>query len=127
MSDRSAIAVIVAVWLLSVLIWLRPGITRPDGVAYFSYLPSAVFDRDLLLFNEWQHFGMLPNGIVQSERLSPNGHLANHLTAGSAVVWAPAYLLAGGLRESLPSLSRFPRDGMSLPYNAGAISARKKL
>lgn len=123
MNDRRAILVIVAVWLLSSLIWLRPGVTRPDGVAYFAYLPSTYFDRDLLLFNEWQHFGMLRNGIVQSEGVSPNGHLADHWTAGSAVVWYPAFVLADGLREIVPSMQRFLRDGISLPYNAAAIAA----
>jgi len=123
MSHRRAIVLIVAVWLLSVLIWLRPGVTRPDGVAYFAYLPSAWFDGDLLLFNEWQHFGMLPNGIIRSEGLTANGHLADHWTAGSAVAWAPAFLLADGIREIVPSMHRFMHDGMSLPYNVAAISA----
>src|SRR5207247_6130419 len=75
MTDRGAISLIIAVWLLSALIWLRPGITKPDGVAYYAYLPSTYFDTDLLLFNEWQHFGMLPNGLIASEGLTPNGHL----------------------------------------------------
>jgi len=47
--DRVPIALIVAVWLLSTAIWLRPGITRPDGVGYFAWLPSAIGDRDLVL------------------------------------------------------------------------------
>ncbi len=123
MNDRRAIVLIVAVWLLSALIWLRPGVTRPDGVAYFAYLPSTYLDGDLLLFNEWQHFGMLQSGIVQSEGLSPNGHLADHWTVGSAMVWYPAFLLADGLREIVPSMRRFARDGISLPYNVAPISA----
>ena len=123
MRDRSAIALIVAVWLLSVLIWLRPGITKPDGVSYYAYLQSTYFDTDLLLFNEWQHFGMLPNGLIASEGLTPNGHLADHWTVGSAVVWYPGFVAADVLRGFVPSLQRFPRDGASLPYNAGAVSA----
>lgn len=123
MNDRRAIVLISAVWLLSALVWIRPGITRPDGVAYFVYLPSTWFDRDLLLFNEWQHFGMLPNGIVQSEGVSANGHLADHWTAGSAVAWYPAFILGDVLRNVVPSLQRFARDGVSLPYNAAAVSA----
>jgi hypothetical protein len=105
------------------LIWLRPGVTRPDGVAYFAYLPSTYFDHDLLLFNEWQHFGMLPNGLIASEGLTPNGHLADHWTVGSAVVWYPAFIAADVARTFVPSLQRFPRDGTSLPYNAAAVAA----
>ncbi|HYS55980.1 MAG TPA: hypothetical protein VER58_19645 [Thermoanaerobaculia bacterium] len=123
MRDRGAIVLIAAVWLLSALIWLRPGITKPDGVAYYAYLPSTYFDTDLLLFNEWQHFGMLENGIIASEGLTPNGHLADHWTAGSAVVWFPGFLAADVVRGFVPSLQRFARDGVSLPYNAGAVSA----
>ena len=115
--------IIIAVWLLSTLIWLRPGITRPDGVAYFAYLPSTYFDRDLLLFNEWQHFGMLRNGLITSEGLTPNGHLADHWTVGSAVVWYPAFIAADILRPIVPSLQRFARNGISLPYNVAAVSA----
>ncbi len=123
MNDRRAIVLIIAVWLLSALVWLRPGVTRPDGVAYFVYLPSTWLDRDLLLFDEWQRFGMLPNGIVQSEGVSPNGHLADHWTVGSAVVWYPAFILGDVLHGLVPSLQRFARDGISLPYNVAAISA----
>ncbi len=123
MNDRGAIGLIIAVWLLSTLIWLRPGVTRPDGVAYFAYLPSTYFDHDLLLFNEWQHFGMLPNGLIASEGLTPNGHLADHWTVGSAVVWYPAFIAADVARTFVPSLQRFPRDGTSLPYNAAAVAA----
>jgi len=93
--DRVPVALIVAVWLLSTAIWLRPGITRPDGVGYFAWLPSAIADRDLVLYDEWAHFGMLPNGAALSESPTPNGHLGNHWSVGSAVAWAPAYLLFG--------------------------------
>ena len=123
MNDRGAVALIIAVWLLATLVWLRPGITRPDGVAYYAYLPSTYFDHDLVLFNEWQHFGMLPDGMVASEGVTPNGHLADHWTAGSAVVWYPGFIAADVARTFVPSLQRFPRDGTSLPYNAGAVAA----
>ncbi len=123
MRDRAAIAILVAVWAFSALIWLRPGVTRPDGVAYYAYLPSTYFDHDLLLFNEWQHFGMLPDGWIASEGLTPNGHLADHWTAGSAVVWYPAFIAADVLRAVVPQLHRFAADGISLPYNVAAVSA----
>jgi hypothetical protein len=123
MRERTAVAIIVTVWLLSVLIWLRPGVTRPDGVAYFAYLPSTYFDRDLVLFNEWQHFGMLRAGLIASEGLTPNGHLADHWTAGSAAVWYPAFVTADVLRALAPALHNFAADGISLPYNAAAVSA----
>jgi len=99
--DRLPVALIVAVWLLSTAIWLRPGITRPDGAGYFAWLPSAIVDRDLVLFDEWARFGMLPGGFVQSESVTPNGHLADHWTVGSSVVWSPAFLLGNALPNGM--------------------------
>jgi len=118
MSERRAVALIAAVWLLSTVIWLRPGVTKPDGAAYVSWLPSTWIDHDLLLFRSWSRFGMLKGGIVQSEGLTANGHIANHWSAGSAVVWYPAFLLGDAMRTA-----RFPRDGISLPYNVAAVAA----
>lgn len=120
MRDRAAVAAIIAIWLISTLLWLRPGITRPDGVGYFAYLPSTYFDHDLVLFNEWQRFGMLPDGVIVSEKLTPNGHLSDHWSAGSAVLWYPAFVAGDVLQRAL---GRFPADGASLPYNAAVISA----
>ena len=118
MNERRAVALIAAVWLLSTAVWFRPGVSRPDGAAYFSWLPSTWIDHDLLLFRAWSRFGMLPGGIIKAEGLTPNGHLASHWSAGSAVVWYPAFLLGDALRTH-----RFPRDGTSLPYNAAAMAA----
>lgn len=116
-SDRAAVAIVCAVWLCSALLWLRPGITRPDGVGYFAYLPSTFFDHDLVLFNEWQHFGMLPDGVIASSRLTATDHVGDHWAAGSAVVWYPAFIAANFL------LPHFPRDGISLPYNVAVATA----
>jgi hypothetical protein len=49
-AGQAAVVAVVAVWLLTTLFWLTPGLTRPDGAGYYAYLPSTYFDRDLLFF-----------------------------------------------------------------------------
>ena len=95
-----AVGVVVALWILTTLLWLTPGLTRPDGVAYFAYLPSTLLDRDLLFFDEWADAGLIrPDGTILFKDPTPTGHLSNHWTAGASLAWYPAYL-AGHLLAS---------------------------
>lgn len=119
--ERTALIVIVAVWLISALLWFSPGITRPDGVGYYMYLPSLSLDRDLLFFNEWDRFGLIDNGLILHKEVTSTDHLGNHWTVGSAILWSPAFALAHLVRV-VPSLQRFAADGVSLPFNAAAGS-----
>lgn len=92
--------VVVALWLITTLLWVTPGLTRPDGVAYFSYLPSTLLDRDLLFFDEWRDAGLIrPDGTILFKDPTPTGHLSNHWTAGASLAWYPSYL-AGHLLAS---------------------------
>ena len=122
MRERTAVAILVAIWLLSALLWLQPGITRPDGVGYYVYLPSAYIGRDLLFFDEWQRFGLVPGGRILHKEITPTDHLGDHWTCGSAAWWLPSFVLGDALR-ALPALQRFPRDGISLPYNVAVVIA----
>ena len=116
--------VLVAVWFVSLLFWLKPGITLPDGAGYFVYLPSLRFDHDLVFFDEWQHFGMVQDEIVLHKEVTATKHLGNHWTVGSAAAWAPAYLAADVISASIDR-TPFRRNGISLAYNlaAGCTSA----
>lgn len=91
---RRAWIVIAAVWLVSTILWLTPGLPRPDGVGYFAYLPSTLLDRDLLFFDEWAQMRLIrPNEILFKD-VTPTYHLGNHWTVGSALAWYPSYLAA---------------------------------
>ncbi len=114
--DRRALLVLVALWAVSTGMWLNPGITKPDGVGYYVYLPSLRIDGDLLFFNEWGRFGMIDRGLIQHKEVTSTDHLGNHWTVGSALYWMPSFLLADVARM-LPGLNGFARDGVSLPYN----------
>jgi hypothetical protein len=122
-SDATATGTVVALWLVSALLWLTPGITLPDGAGYFVYLPSAVLGGDLLFFDEWREFGMVQRGLIEHKEITATDHLGNHWTVGSAIAWLPGFLGGEILRAAVPALQRFPRNGISLPYNVGAATA----
>src|SRR5688572_26348313 len=119
---RLAVLSIAVVWLVGVLMWGQPGVTRPDGVGYIAYLPSMWLDHDLLFYNEWERFGLIQEGLILFKSATANGHLGNHWTIGPALAWFPAFLTADAARAAVPVLERFPRDGIVLPYNVAVLA-----
>jgi hypothetical protein len=89
-----ASAAIVVVWILTAILWLTPGITRPDGAGYFAYLPSTWIDRDLLFFDEWARVLLIRDGQILFKDPTATGHLSNHWTAGASLAWYPAFAAA---------------------------------
>src|SRR5437588_371054 len=57
-------AVLIAVWAVSLFLWMTPGYVKPDGAGYVAYLPSAFIDHDLLLFDEWARLGMIRGDAI---------------------------------------------------------------
>lgn len=112
---KKAAIVVAAVWLVTTLLWIQPGVVRPDGAGYLVYLPSVHLDRDLVFFDEWQELGMVRDGAIFHKEISPTNHLANHWTVGSALVWWPAFAIADLLRGDAP------RNGLALPYNLAIV------
>ena len=60
---------------------------------------------------------MIDRGIIQHKDVTRTGHLGNHWTVGSALAWFPMFALADAIR----SLTSFPRNGFSLPYNVAVV------
>lgn len=112
-------AIVAAVWLVSVILWIHPGVVRPDGAGQLVYLPSAWLDHDLLFYNEWQGFGLIRDGQILHKEITATDHLANHWTVGTALVWFPLFAAA----DAIPRVADFPRNGLSLPYNVAVIVA----
>ncbi len=102
--------------------WAQPGILIPDGAGYVVYLPSTWFDHDLLFFNEWQHLGLIRDGIPIFKSVAPTGYLGNHWTVGPSMLWYPAFVAADAAHEVVPGLSPYARNGISLPYNLAVIA-----
>jgi hypothetical protein len=91
-SSRSALIVIAAVYVAAGLVFLSPAYIRPDSVATFAYLRSAVFDGDFAFFNEWAMTGMVRQGVTYFAEVTPVGALANHWWIGTSILSAPTYL-----------------------------------
>lgn len=87
-----------------------------DGSNYFSYLRSAVFDRDLDFHNEFTHFNKA-FWMTYKPKATVTGHLTNVFSVGPAILWFPFYLaahlfvLAANLKGAY-----FIADGFSVPY-----------
>src|SRR5687768_3225176 len=102
---------VVAVWLITTLLWLTPGLTRPDGVGYYAYLTSSWFDRDLVFIDEWAQAGLIRNGQFLFKDITETIHLSNHWTAGTSLAWYPAFIAAD-------VMTREKRDGFSAMHFA---------
>ena len=93
---------IVAFWVLGVPLWHQLG-TRVtgEGIAYYVYLRSAVFDGDLDFTNEYETFNL---DDVDPRLLTPTptGVPRNVHAVGPAVVWSP-FLAVGHMLQSLSS------------------------
>lgn len=120
---RVTAAVIVVIWLGSALVWLSPGFTLPDGAGYYVYLPSIVFDADILFFDEWASFGLVEDGVVRHKEVTRTRFLGNHWTPGSALFWFVPYAAGHLLARAVPFFQNFPANGFSLPYVLAVITA----
>ena len=95
------IGAIVAFWILSLPVWHQVGArVSGEGIAYYVYLRSAVFDRDLDFSNEYEAFNLDDIDPRLINNLTPTGVPRNVHSVGPAVVWAP-FLAVGQALESL--------------------------
>ena len=68
-----------------------------DAVHYYVYLRSLVFDGDLQFHNEYVRlYGLTHRGpeVAWVYDPLPSGYIRNVMPIGTAIVWAPLYLLA---------------------------------
>jgi len=90
---RGTVVLAIALVLIGLVV-LSPAYIRPDSVAVYSYLRSAVFDHDLLFLDEWNAFGLIRDGFPLFKEITPLGTLANHWWIGTSIASAPFYLAA---------------------------------
>lgn len=125
MTDRQAIKYFLFLFVMAIAIFLwRFRITGfgiyGDGIGYYVYLRSVIFDRDLDFFNEFRYYQTSVSKLSGQTReiispdkpkLTPKGYLFNDFPVGSAILWSPFYLLAHLI---------FRGDGYSAPYEISA-------
>src|SRR3989338_869275 len=82
-----------------------------DGIGYYSYLRSAIIDKDLNFTNEWQFynqsyskFSSAPRGANYHEEKTPKGYIQNVYPIGSSLLWSPFFLTAHAATAVLHSL-----------------------
>jgi hypothetical protein len=121
-------ALIIAVFML-LLPMSTPRVVLSDEIQYFSYLRSLYFDGDLDFRNEYQHFADIGlafgdpavfNALLREDARNPNpetGLLRNVAPVGSAILWAPGFVLADlGVQLANAFGANIVRDGFSRPY-----------
>lgn len=132
---RAAIAAAPAgPWLILALCLLLlplsvPRVALSDEVQYYAYLRSVYFDRDLDFRNEYTYFAeqgrrfgdeAVANALLREDANNPNpqtGLLRNVAPVGSAILWAPGFILADlGVAAANALGAAIPRDGYARPY-----------
>jgi len=116
--DPGWVALII-LFLISLPLVL-PRLYASDSVKYFSYLHSLIFDGDLDFTNEYTYFMELnPQAISEGilKRDTTTDLPLNDAPVGTALLWAPAYLLThGGVLLANALGAPIAADGLSRPY-----------
>lgn len=112
-------------FVLSLIVSL-PRVYATDEVQYYSWLRSIWFDGDVDFTNEYTTFAQLnPNSgitesILQADRIrEKTGRYGNIAPVGSAILWAPWFIISDLLLRGLHSIGiglQIPADGYSWPY-----------
>jgi len=106
--------------IVSFVLFLAVNIPSPikiegDGIFYYSYVRSAVFDRDFDFKNELEYFSaydfhskrILDEGVVTGV-----GKISNPYAYGASLLWLPFVFVA----SLITKVFGFVLDGYSLPY-----------
>jgi hypothetical protein len=117
--SRRELAVLAAAFVLS-LPAVTPRIYASDEIQYFSYLRSLWFDRDVSFENEYEYFYQRNIGSGEGfhatflELHTEAGRRPSFATIGSAILWAPFYLVG----DAIARATGYEADGFSYPYVA---------
>jgi hypothetical protein len=117
--DRGLLALLIVLALVLPAVTAR--IYASDEIKYFAYLHSLSFDHDLDFTNDYQHWiDQGPKYANIKTLLKPNpdtGLPINEAPIGTAIFWAPAFLLAHvGVLLARALGARVAADGYSQPY-----------
>ena len=113
---------IVAFFVLRVPRAPNQCVLNTDGIGYFSYLRSVVFDGDINFSNEYAHFD--PDYPFLALRSASTGLPGNLYSVGPALLWAPFYL-AAHVASGVARMVGIPvdTDGYGILYQSGVCMA----
>ena len=88
-----------------------------DGIQYYAYIRSMVFDADFNFFNDYKLlYGSNDGGVWTTTRTS-TGHAINLMSIGPALLWLPMFLIAYAGTWTINLFgTHIPLDGISLPF-----------
>ena len=121
--ERHPVAYLVALYVFLTAVYLATvpmarvdgQLTGSDGSFYYAYLPTLLLDHDLDFRDEYA--GLLPEGALKDQPVSPSGHYSNKYAIGCAILWAPFFLAGHVLALSLRALGRdIALDGIGYIY-----------
>jgi hypothetical protein len=103
----------------------NPNVVFNDGVGYFSYLPSLIFDRDLDFRNEYERLTSYSSRVKEFwfRDPLPGNRPRNIYAIGPAILWAPFYLVDHALVWLSQPITGWTPDGLSFPYQLSAVLA----
>ena len=96
-----------------------------DGIQYYAYLRSLVFDHDVNFINDYQFlYGPEDGTNVWTSTRTTTGHAVNLMSIGPALLWLPIYLLiCGVVVVSRVFGAPILLDGVAAPFQfAAALS-----
>jgi len=112
---RNPYAILLLIFLVLCPVLLTPYIHSNDPVGYYSYLRSAVIDKDMDLANEYAYYKSQFHEL--SVPRSAIGKVNNRFTIGAALMWGPFFITAHAAVHLLNSIGfSIPADGYSFPY-----------
>ncbi len=125
--ERRPYLVIIAIGLVFSLAYLIAMTVFPrahgrvidgDGIQYYAYVRSMVFDADLDFFNDYELlYGSNGGGGVWTTTRTSTGYVINLMSIGPALLWLPAFLMAYIATWSVNLFgAQIPIDGISLPF-----------
>ncbi|MDP6373168.1 MAG: hypothetical protein QF463_00560 [Vicinamibacterales bacterium] len=92
-----------------------------DGIQYYAYLRSLVFDRDVNFVNDYELLYGADTDNVWLTNRTVTGYAVNQMSIGPALLWLPVFLLTCGLVAAGTLLgSSVPVDGFAAPFQLSA-------
>lgn len=111
------VVILFVIFLGGFLFLFKPWIHSADPVGYYSWLRSAVIDRDINLANEFKHYKSELDANKEEIITLETGYVVNRWAIGSAILWFPFFVAAHAVLY-IASVLGFSvvRDGYSAPY-----------